>query len=93
MSGGRVPVLEILKSTLRTRDYIENGDREGRSLLDAMDDGALDGMQHFDGEIERLVRNGVISLATGLLNATNAGNLRVTLADVASDEMDSLIVR
>ncbi len=93
MSGGRVPVLEILKSTLRTRDYIENGDREGRSLLDAMDDGALDGMQHFDGEIERLVRNGVISLATGLLNATNACNLRVTLADVASDEMDSLIVR
>ncbi len=93
VSGGRVPVLEVLKSTLRTRDYIENGDREGRSLLDAMEDGALDGMQHFDREIERLVRDGVISMATGLLNATNAGNLRVALADVPSEEMDSLIVR
>ncbi len=93
VSGGRVPVLEILKSTLRTRDYIENGDREGRSLLDAMNDGALDGMQHFDGELERLVREGVISMATGLLNATNAGNLQVALADVPSEDIDSLIVR
>ncbi len=93
VSGGRVPVLEVLKSTLRTRDYIENGDRQGRSLLDAMEDGALDGMQHFDSEIERLVRNGVISMATGLLNATNAGNLRVALADVPSEDINSLIVR
>ena len=92
-NGGRVPVLEVLKSTLRTRDYIENGDREGKSLLDAMQDGGLDGMQHFDGEIERLVREGVISMATGLLNATNAGNLRVTLADVPNEDEDSLIIR
>src|SRR5918993_577765 len=52
--GGRIAILEVLRSTLRTRDYIENGDAEGRSLLDAMRDGELDGMQHFDGELERL---------------------------------------
>jgi twitching motility protein PilT len=93
-SGGRQAVLEILKSTLRTREYIERGETEGRSLLDAMRDGALDGMQYFDGEIEKLVREGVISYATGLLNATNAGNLRVLLADVApDDDEDSIIVR
>jgi twitching motility protein PilT len=91
--GGRLAVLEVLKSTMRTREYIEKGDTEGRSLLDAMRDGELDGMQHFDGEIERLVRAGVISLATGLLYATNAGNLRVQLADVAAEEEGSLIVR
>jgi hypothetical protein len=51
-SGGRIAVLEILKSTMRTREYIEKGDGEGRSLLDAMKDGELDGMQHFDGELE-----------------------------------------
>ena len=44
----------------------------------------MDGMQHFDGEIERLVRGGVISGAVGLLHATNPGNLRVMMADVAS---------
>ena len=84
--GGRIAVLEILTSTLRTRDYIEKGDTEGRSLLDAMKDGAMDGMLHFDGEIERLVRDGVISGAIGLLHATNPGNLRVMMADVSLDD-------
>jgi len=29
-----------------------------------MRDGGLDGMQHFDGELEKLVRNGSISPST-----------------------------
>ncbi len=94
LGGGRIALLEMLKSTLRTRDYIERGDSEGRSLLDAMRDGAIDGMQHFDGEIERLVRAGVISGPVGLLHATNPGNLRVMMADVALDaDEESLIIR
>lgn len=91
IEGGRVAVLEILKSTMRTRDYLEQGGSEGKTLLDAMKDGELDGMQHFDGEIEKLVRSGVLSFATGLLYATNAGNLRVQLADVADDEQSDII--
>src|SRR6202521_2816442 len=59
--GGRVALLEVLKSTMRTRDYIERGEAEGKSLLDAMRDGELDGMQHFDSEIEKLVRAGGIT--------------------------------
>ncbi len=91
-TGGRLAIVEVLKSTMRTREYLEKGDSEGRSLLDAMRDGELDGMQHFDGELEKLVRTGVITLATAYLNATNAGNLRVQLADVSEDE-DSTIIR
>jgi twitching motility protein PilT len=90
--GGRLAVLEVLKSTMRTREYIERGEREGKTLLDAMRDGALDGMQYFDGEIEKLVREGIVAYATGLLYATNVGNLQVLLADVSDDE-DSIIVR
>ena len=86
-TGGRCAVLEILKSTLRTREYIERGDSEGRSLLDAMRDGELDGMQYFDGEIEKLVRAGVVSFSNAMLYATNAGNLRVQLVDVADDSV------
>jgi twitching motility protein PilT len=93
IGGGRVAVLELLKATMRTRDYIERGDEEGRSLLDAMRDGELDGMQHFDGELERLVRAGVITTATAFLYATNAGNLRVQIADLVEDETQSLITR
>jgi twitching motility protein PilT len=82
VGGGRIAVLEVLKSTMRTRDYIERGDEEGRSLLDAMRDGELDGMQYFDGELEKLARAGVISIANALLYATNAGNLTVQIADL-----------
>ena len=92
-TGGRVAILEILKSTMRTREYIEQGDAEGKSLLDAMRDGELDGMQHFDGEIEKLVRSSVISLQTAYLYATNPGNLRIQLADVADDGAESIFVR
>lgn len=91
--GGRIAVLEVLKSTMRTREYMESGDTEGKSLLDAMRDGELDGMQHFDGEIEKLVRAGTIAFSTGMLYATNPGNLRVQLADVPQREEESLIVR
>src|SRR4051812_1701897 len=92
--GGRLALVEILKATLRAREYIERGETEGRSLVDAMRDGALDGMQHFDGELERLVRAGVITTKLALAYATNAGNLRVQLADVPDEEdPDSLIVR
>ncbi len=89
--GGRMAIIEMLKATMRTREYIEMGEKEGKSLLDAMRDGALDGMQYFDGELEKLVRAGTISLNTALLYATNAGNLKVALADVPDE--DSLIIR
>jgi twitching motility protein PilT len=90
-SGGRVAVLEILKSTLRTRDYVASGEAEGKTLLDAMRDGGIDGMQYFDGEIEKLVRANVISRAVGLLYATNPGNLQIELSDVPDE--NSLITR
>ncbi len=78
---GRIPAIEILKSTMRTREYIEKGEGEGKSLIDAMRDGSTEGMQSFDGELERLVRVGMIDLAMALAYATNAGNLRLQLAD------------
>jgi twitching motility protein PilT len=85
--GGRVPVLEILKATMRTRDYIGRGESEGKSLLDAMRDGVLDGMQCFDDELEKLVRAGTVTMATALLHATNPGNLQVQMADVPADDL------
>jgi twitching motility protein PilT len=78
---GRIAAIEILKSTMRTRDYVEKGEAEGKSLLDAMRDGDTEGMQHFDGEIDKLIRTGVVDFETGLLFSSNAGNLRLELAD------------
>jgi len=83
---GRVAAIEILKSTLRTREYLEKGEEEGRSLVDAMRDGELEGMQHFDGEIEKLIRTGVVDMETGLSYATNPGNLRLQMSDMPGVE-------
>jgi len=81
--SGRVAAIEILKSTLRTREYVEKGEGDGKTLLDAMRVGTTEGMQHFDGEIEKLIRAGTIDFETGMAYATNAGNLRLELADFA----------
>jgi twitching motility protein PilT len=78
---GRVAAVEILKSTMRTREYIEKGESDGKSLLDAMRDGSTEGMQYFDGEIDKLIRAGVVDFETGLTYSTNAGNLRLEMAD------------
>jgi twitching motility protein PilT len=78
---GRVAAMEILKSTMRTREYVEKGETEGKSLLDAMHDGETEGMQHFDGEIEKMIRAGTITMDVGLGFSTNPGNLRLELTD------------
>ena len=78
---GRIAAIEILKSTMRTREYVEKGEAEGKTLVDAMHDGSIEGMQHFDGELERMVRAGIIELQTALAFATNAGNFRLQMAD------------
>ena len=77
---GRVPVAEILKANPRTRECIEKGEREGKTLLDAMKAGATEGMQHFDGEIAQLVRDRVVDLETGISFASNPAVLGQELA-------------
>jgi twitching motility protein PilT len=90
--GSRIASIEILKSTLRTREYVEKGEAEGKTLLDAMRDGSTEGMQHFDGEIEKFIRESVIDLETGFAYATNAGNLRLQLSDFVPPEEKELEV-
>jgi twitching motility protein PilT len=69
--SGRIAVAEILKATPRTRECVEKGERDGKTLLDAIKGSAAEGMQHFDGEIAQLVRDRVVDLETGLSFASN----------------------
>ena len=46
-----------------------------------MRDADTEGMQHFDGEIDKLVRAGTIDFETGMAYATNPGNLRLQMSD------------
>ncbi|HYO62812.1 MAG TPA: PilT/PilU family type 4a pilus ATPase, partial [Pyrinomonadaceae bacterium] len=78
---GRVAAIEILKATSRTREYIERGESEGKSLTDAMEQGEMEGMQSFDGVIEKMIRGGVVKKEDALPYATNSNNLLLRLSD------------
>ena len=80
---GRVAAIEILKSTMRTRDYIEKGESEGKSLIDAMEQGDQEGMQTFDGVLEKMIRQGIVTQEAALPFATNANNLLLRLNDMS----------
>lgn len=82
IGGGRIAAIEILVSNSRTREYIEKGEKEGRSITDAMNDGALDGMQTFDKVLERYIRQGLVTKETGLAYASNATNLALSISDL-----------
>ena len=83
---GRMAAVEILRSSPRTREYIETGEVDGKSLLDAMRDGKLDGMQDFDTVIRELIEKGTISFEDGLTFATNPNNLLLSLKGVTASE-------
>jgi twitching motility protein PilT len=83
---GRIAAVEILRSSPRTREYIESGEGEGKSLLDAMRDGKLDGMQDFDTVIKDLIERRVVSMEDGLAFATNQNNLLLSLQGLTAAE-------
>lgn len=86
--NGRVAAVEILKSTPRTREYVEQGESEGKTLLEAMNDGELEGMQHFDQVIEKMIREEMISQDDGVAFATNPSNLLLRLSGLGTaDDM------
>jgi twitching motility protein PilT len=83
---GRIAAVEILRSSPRTREYVEAGEADGKSLLDAMRDGKLDGMQDFDTVIKYMIETGRVSLEDGLAFATNQNNLLLSLKGVTAAE-------
>jgi twitching motility protein PilT len=83
---GRIAAVEILKSNPRTREYIERGESEGKTLLDAIRDGELDGMQDFDTVIRDMIEKKLITMEDGLAFASNQNNLLLQLSGLASTE-------
>jgi twitching motility protein PilT len=77
--NGRVAAIEILKATSRTKEYIERGETEGKSLMDAMEQGEIEGMQTFDGQLEKMIREGIVTKEDALAYASNQGNLLLRL--------------
>src|SRR5947199_2719768 len=83
---GRVAAVEILRSTPRTREYIDKGEAEGKSLLDAMRDGKLEGMQNFDTVIKDMIERKIISVEDVSGFVTNQNNMLLSLKGLTSGE-------
>jgi twitching motility protein PilT len=86
---GRIAAIEIFKLTPRTAGAVECEDDAGHNLLEAIKAGSAEGMQHFDAEIEKLVRNGVVDTQTALVYANDAQSLKKALSDFCPSANDN----
>ncbi len=66
MGGGRVAAIEVMGMNLRVADAILNGESEGKTYYDIIEDGHALGMQTFDQHILELFQQGVISEETAM---------------------------
>ncbi len=66
MGGGRVAAIEVMGMNLRVADAILNGESEGKTYYDIIEDGHALGMQTFDQHILELFQQGLISEETAM---------------------------
>jgi twitching motility protein PilT len=70
IGGGRVAVIEIMKTNIRVKDSILSGESEGKTFYEIIDQGEAFGMQTFDKAIIKLYEEGVITEETALAYAS-----------------------
>jgi twitching motility protein PilT len=92
--NGRVPAVEVLRSTAYIRDCIENKEKT-KLIRDAIAAGTSQyGMQTFDQSLFRLYKAELITFEEALRQATNPDEFKLKLsgiqssADMAAEEMD-----
>ncbi|MBW2544008.1 MAG: PilT/PilU family type 4a pilus ATPase [Deltaproteobacteria bacterium] len=73
VGGGRVAAFEILKTNLRIKDTILNGEKEGKTFPEIIEAGHAFGMVTFDQYIIGLYQDGAITEETALSYATTKG--------------------
>ena len=78
LEGKRVAAVEVMLGTPLILDYIRRG--EINALKELMEKSENLGMQSFDMALEKLYRQGQISLEEALKNADSSNNLRLKIA-------------
>jgi twitching motility protein PilU len=72
-AGGRRPAVEVMLNTKLVSELIEQGDFNG--VKEAMEKSLAEGSQTFEGELARLIGEGVITRDEGLAYADSPTNL------------------
>jgi twitching motility protein PilT len=73
IGGGRVATFEILGTNLRIRDAILNGESEGRTFYDIMEQSNAFGMITFDQHLIGLYEQGLVAQDTAVAFASEKG--------------------
>ena len=71
--GGRVAAFEVMGSNLRVKEVILNGESEGKTFYEIIEQGQAFGMMTFDQCIAELFANGLITEETALSYASRRG--------------------
>src|SRR5215813_1310144 len=73
VGGGRIAALEIMGSSLRTKEAIEHGEGEGKTFYEIIEAAAAFGWKTFDMAVLELFEQGMITEETAILYCTNKG--------------------
>jgi twitching motility protein PilT len=73
VGGGRIAALEIMGSSLRTKEAIEHGEAEGKTFYEMIEAAAAFGWKTFDMAVLELFEQGLITEETAILYCTNKG--------------------
>jgi len=94
---GRVPAVEVLRSTAYIRDAVENKEKT-KLIRDAIAQGTSQyGMQTFDQSLFHLYKTDLISFEEALRQATNPDEFKLKVAgiqstaDMAQHEMEQMV--
>src|SRR5262247_917902 len=73
VGGGRIAALEIMGSSLRTKETIEHGEAEGKTFYEMIEAAAAFCWKTFDMAVLELFEQGLITEETAVLYCTNKG--------------------
>ena len=75
IGGGRVPAFEILKSNLRVKEVILNGETEDKTFYNIVESGDAYGMITFDKYLANLFYENIITEDTAMIYASDKSRL------------------
>jgi twitching motility protein PilT len=70
VGGGRIAAIEIMKTNLRVKESIVNGESEGKTFYEIIEAGDAYGMQSFDKAILKFYQDGLITEETAMAYAS-----------------------
>jgi twitching motility protein PilT len=81
---GRVPAVEVMVGTARTKELIDNKEKT-KEIRDAIQQGYVSyGMQTFDQSLMSLLKQELITLEEALRQATNPEDLKLKMSGISS---------